>query len=157
MTGAWDGAEGWTPEQVQTAPAKLPQQTSWTILLNYPRPLPGLSMNDRVNRYAKARNTKTIREQIFYMVRAAHVPALERISVDIIWVVADNRTRDGAENLAPWAKAIYDGIGSNRGVSARIVEDDSPAFMVKVQPSIRLDKTVAPHFEIVITDLGSAD
>jgi len=131
---------------------------SWTITLVYPRPPRGLHANDSAVHWAvKSKNTKTIREEVFAKVRAAHVPALERIRVNVVWVVFDARTRD-TDNLGPWLKVIYDGIGSNRGISARIVDDDAPEFMEKPEATIRRDpgKGTA-FFEVTITDLGSAD
>lgn len=149
----WDG-NGPTAEQVQTGARRLPDQ--WTIRLLYPRPLPGLHANDRTHWATKARNTKTIREEVFFKVRAAHVPALERIRVDVAWVVFDARTRD-TDNLGPWLKAIYDGIGSNRGISARIVDDDAPEFMEKPEATIlRGPGKGTAFFEVRITDLGDA-
>lgn len=133
---------------------RLPDQ--WTIRLLYPRPIAGLSANDRVHYRVKARNTATIREQVSYMVRAAKVPQLERICVDVTWYVTDSRVRD-SDNLAPWLKVIYDAIGSSRGVSAHIVKDDSPKYMVK--PEARIERAPgkgAAFFEIRITDLGGA-
>lgn len=151
---AWDGNGYAMPEQVQTGRRRLPDQ--WTIRLLYPRPLPGLSANDRVHWRTKAASTKTIRDEVFVKVRAAHVPALERIAVDVTWVVFDKRNRD-SDNLAPFLKAIYDGIGSNKGISARIVDDDTDALMDKRKATILpAPGKGTPFFEVRITDLGDA-
>jgi hypothetical protein len=134
--------------------SRLPDQ--WTIRLLYPRPPAGLSLNDRPHFMTKARNTATVRHEVFTKVRAAKVPALERVAVDVTWIVFDARKRD-SDNPAPLLKAIYDGIGANRGISARIVEDDSPEFMDKRGLTImRGPGKGTAFFEIRITDLGDA-
>jgi hypothetical protein len=124
----------------------------WSFDLNYTRPPKGLSANDRCHWRTKHDSTQQIRNEVM-RTRAAHVPALDRIQVDVVWVVADLRDRD-TDNVAPLLKAIYDGIGSNRGVSARIVGDDSPEFMSKPAATIRYDKAATAHFTVTITDLG---
>ncbi|MFF2493217.1 hypothetical protein [Agromyces sp. NPDC058064] len=149
---SFDG-NGYVPEQVQTGARRLPDQ--WTIRLLYPRPPFGLSANDRPHHMVKSRAIKAMREEVMFKVRQARVPALERCRVDLVWYVADHRTRD-EDNLAPMAKAIYDGIGSNKGISARIVDDDSPEFMEKTAPVIEYMAGGEPHFAVIITDLGSA-
>lgn len=150
--GEWTGA-GWMPTTVQAGAMRLPDQ--WTIRLHYARPPKGLSANDRTHWRAKANATAAIREEVMHLVRAAKIPACERIRVDLTWYVADRRRRD-SDNLAPLAKAIYDGIGANRGVSARIVEDDDPISMQKPTPTIEYVKGCTAHFAIRITDLGRA-
>lgn len=152
MSGAFDG-NGWTPEQVQTGARRLPDQ--WTIRLLYPSIPAGLSANHRPHHMAKHRAVKAIREEVMLKVRQARVPALERCRVELIWFVTSHRTRD-EDNLAPFAKAIYDGIGSNKGISARIVDDDSPEFMEKVTPRIEHMPGGEAHFAVIITDLGDA-
>lgn len=123
----------------------------WSFTLAYPRPPRGLHANDRASRHVKARSTKDVREEVFWRVRAAKVPALERCRVDVVWYVPDNRKRD-TDNLAPLLKAIYDGVGSDRGVSARIVDDDDPAHMEK--PSATIARVLGlTGFMVTITEL----
>jgi len=133
---------------------RLPDQ--WTIRLEYTRPPTGLSLNDRPHWATKSRNTAMVRNDVFVKVRAAKVPALERIAVFVTWYVFDGRTRD-SDNPAPLLKAIYDGIGANRGISARIVEDDSPEYMDKRGLTIeRAPGKGNAFFEVRIVDLGDA-
>jgi hypothetical protein len=94
-----------------------------------------------------------VRGLVANRVRAAGVPKLGRCRVDVEWVVKTAARRD-TDNLAPFLKAIYDGIGADRGVGARIVADDDPAHMEKRGATIRLDReAAAAHFLITITDL----
>lgn len=107
MTGTFDG-NGWTPETVQSGARRLPDQ--WTIRLLYPRPPKGLHANDRVHHMALHRAKQMIRDEVFYKVRAAKVPALERIRVDVVWWVKDGQKRD-VDGLDPFLKVIYDARG----------------------------------------------
>jgi hypothetical protein len=128
---------------------------TWSFVLRHKRPPKGLSANDRCHWRTKHESTQLIRSQTMLRTRAAKVPSLDRVRVDVVWVVADHRNRD-TDNLAPLLKAIYDGIGSNRGTSARIVADDDPAHMAKPGASIRFEAGVEPHFEVTITVIGEA-
>jgi crossover junction endodeoxyribonuclease RusA len=128
--------------------------SSWSFDLPFVSPPQGLSANDRGHWGHKASNTAMVRQMVFVKVRAAHVPALECCRVDVEWVVVTKHRRD-TDNLAPLLKAIFDGIGSDQGVSARIVEDDDPAHMVKHFATIRYAPDETPRFIVTITDLGS--
>lgn len=126
---------------------------SWQIRLDFTRPPKGLSANDRAHWRTKAKSTALVRGLVAQRVRYAGVPKLGRCRVDVQWIVTNARTRD-PDNLAPLTKAIYDAIGSNRGVGARIVEDDDPAHMEKPQATILVDHNEdAAYFVITITDI----
>lgn len=132
-------------------------ETSWSFTLPYPRPPAGLSANDRPNHWGvKAKSTAMVRLAVFAAVRHAQVPALERCRVDVVWVVSDRRRRD-SDNPSGLLKAIFDGIGADKGMSARIVDDDAPEFMTKGPLKILYVEGSTPHFEVTITDLGSAE
>jgi len=140
-------------EQVETRAAPRFVTGPWSFRLFLARAPKGLSANDRAHWRTKAESTQAVRAMVMRKVREQRVPALERIRVNVEWVVRDRRRRD-ADNLAPFLKAIYDGIGADKGVSARIVEDDVPEFMEKVGATIRYDPGGTPHFLITITDIG---
>lgn len=125
---------------------------SWTFRLDYPRTPKGLSMNDRSHWSVKAKSTAEVRLLVMAKVRSLHVPVMDKIRVDVVWVVRTRATRD-TDNLAPFLKAIYDGIGSNRGVSARIIEDDAPEFCEKPGATIRYEKDSVAHFEVTVTEV----
>ena len=127
----------------------------WSFDLPFRKPPAGLSLNDRDHWGTRSANTALVRHMVFVKTRAAHVPGLERIRVDVVWVVCTHHTRD-TDNLAPFLKAIYDGIGSDRGLSARIVEDDAPEWMLKSAATIRYAKHELARFTVTITDLGGA-
>ncbi len=127
--------------------------TSWTLSLPYSRPPKGLSANDRPHWAAKAKATAAVRELVFALARSERIPTLQRIQVEVIWVVSDKRRRD-ADNAAPFAKAIFDGLAADRGVSAHIVADDAPEFMTKLMPRIEYRLDESPHFEVLITDIS---
>ena len=122
------------------------------FILDYPRPPKGLSQNDRPHWAVRAGATADIRMEVMAKTRALHLGELERVRVDVVWVVADKRKRD-SDGPAPFLKAIYDGIGADKGVSARIVPDDSPEYMEKPSLTFEYVKGCRPHFEVTITEI----
>lgn len=130
-----------------------PAERSWSFSLPFTRPPAGLSANDRGGRWVRARSTAAVREMVFYTVRALHIGVLDRCRVDVVWVVADRRRRD-TDNLSPFMKAIFDGIGADKGVSAHVVDDDAPEYMIKPGATIRYVKGCTPHFEVTITEVN---
>ena len=130
-----------------------PASGVWSFTLLMGRAPKGLSANDRAHWRTKAVSTQQVREMVMLKVRQAKVPALEKCRVNVEWVVKDKRRRD-ADNLAPFLKAIYDGIGADKGVSARIVEDDAPQYMEKIGATIRHEPGCVPRFVVTITDIG---
>ena len=127
-----------------------PERNAWWFTLDYPRAPKGLNANDRVHYMAKSTATAKIRKQVVELVAAAGVPAMGRCRVDLTWHVKTRARRD-TDNLAPFLKAIYDAIGSDRGVSAHIVADDAPEFMEKPGATIHYDRECTPHFVVTIT------
>lgn len=125
---------------------------TWTLELGYTKPPPGLSANDRSHWATKARSVAAVRGLVKSLATQAGIPTMQRCQVEVIWVVKDKRRRD-ADNAAPFAKAIFDGLAADKGVSARIVPDDDPEHMVKLMPRIEHRPGCTPHFEVVITDL----
>lgn len=139
-----------TTEQVRFIPA-VPD--GWQFILDYPRPPKGLHANDRTTGwFERAGAVADMRREVMAKTRALKIGARDKIRVEITWVVKDKRKRD-TDGPDPMCKAIYDGIGSSRGVSARVVEDDSPEFMDKPRLVIRYEKGVRPHFEVKITEI----
>lgn len=141
-----------TAEQVQTAPGPFQPERAWQFILDYPRPPKGLSANDRAHWAVKAGATADVRLEVMAKTRALRLGVLERIRVDVVWVVADKRRRD-SDNASPMLKAIYDGIGADKGVSAHLVDDDDPERMYKAPLTFRYEKGTRAHFEIRITEV----
>jgi hypothetical protein len=127
-----------------------------TFRLNYPRPPKGLHANDRVHWRRKAKSTEEIRHEVMLRVRSLRLGELPACTVQVVWVVGDRRKRD-ADNIFPLCKAIYDGIGSDRGTSARLVADDDPQHMRKDAPAIRYVADSQAHFVVIITELEEVD
>jgi hypothetical protein len=98
--------------------------------------------------------TQDVRREVMARTRALHLGVLDRIRVQVTWVVGDRRKRD-TDNLWPFTKAIYDGIAANRGISAHLVDDDDPAHVDKPQPIIRYEKGGRAHFEVTITEVDA--
>lgn len=125
---------------------------SWTLVLPYPRPPKGLHSNDRAHWRVKAKSTAEVRDMVVHLCRAQRIPPMQRVSVAIVWVVPNRLKRD-ADGPDPLSKVIYDAIGSDRGVSAGLVADDTPEFMDKPRLRIEHRPGEAAHFEITITDI----
>ena len=125
---------------------------TWTLELGYAKPPDGLSANWRGHWATKARSTASVRALVKYLAIEAGIEPMRRCQVEVIWCVADRRRRDD-DSLAPFAKAVYDGLGADKGVSAHIVADDAPAFMRKMHPRIEYRPNTTPHFEVIVTDL----
>lgn len=125
---------------------------AWLLELDYTKPPKGLSANDRTHWAVKAQSTGEVRANVRYLAQNAGIERMRRCQVEVIWVVADRRRRD-ADNAAPFAKAIFDGLAADKGVSAHIVPDDDPAHMVKLMPRIEYRPNATPHFEVIVTDI----
>lgn len=126
---------------------------TWSFTLNYPKPLPGMSANDgHGQRWARTRNTKIIREQVYRTVQAMKIPKLNRIRVDIEWVVSVKRGRD-VTNLGLWTKPIYDGICASHEPSAHVVADDTSEYLDAPLPTITHQPGKHAHFVVIITEV----
>lgn len=122
------------------------------IHLPYARAPKGLSANDRCHWRTKARSTLEVRQTIVNAALVQRIPVMQRMEVELVWVVGDKRKRD-PDNLFPLLKAICDGLGSDRGVSAHLVTDDSPEYMTKHHPRIEYQPGTTPRMEVRITDI----
>lgn len=125
---------------------------TWTLELPYERPPKGLSANYRGHWAPKAKSTAEVRALVVALARNARIPTMCRMQVELVWVVTDNRKRD-ADNVFPLLKAAADALASDRGVSARLVPDDSPEWCVKIAPRIEKREGDTAHFELIITDI----
>lgn len=127
---------------------------TWTLELPYERPPKGLHANDRCHWRVRARSTVEVRERVAVLCRVAKIPKLQRISVQVVWVVPTRHKRD-EDGPDPMCKVIYDAIGSDRGVSARIVQDDTKEFMDKPRLVIEHQPGELAHFRVEITDISN--
>lgn len=124
----------------------------WSFELPYPRAPKGLHSNDRCHWRVKAKSTQEVRRLVALLGRS--IPPMERCAVQVTWVVGDRRKRD-LDGPEPFLKGIFDALGSDRGVSARIVPDDDPAHMVKPRLAIEYVKGCTPFFRVDVTDLSN--
>lgn len=99
-------------------------------MLKLPWEKPPMSLNDRDHHRVKARKTKDIRETVGWVLRAAHIPPLERVRVQMVWTVPDRIRRD-EDNPAATLKAVCDAF-----VDVGVVPDDVPKFMEKLTTRI---------------------
>jgi hypothetical protein len=84
-----------------------------------------LSANHRFHWRQKARITKQLRTDAFWLAKAAKVPPLKRVHVTCIYQPPESRGVRDVANLAPSAKAAVDGAL----VDAGVIPDDSDTYM----------------------------
>jgi crossover junction endodeoxyribonuclease RusA len=109
--------------------------TVYTI--HFPYTSPPLTLNQRLNRYAKASTTRQLRD--LTRIKARDIPPLGHCMVLLTWFVTDKTRRD-VDNIVATLKVMCDGL-----VDADVVEDDTPYFMKKLMPEIVLiPKTDGP-------------
>lgn len=130
----------------------MTSSSRWTLELPYERPPKGLSANYRGHWAPKARSTAEVRALVVALARKAGIPTMGRMQVELVWVVTDNRKRD-EDNAFPLLKVAADGLASDKGVSARLVPDDSPEWCVKIAPRIEKREDATAHFELIVTDI----
>lgn len=100
---------------------------SWRVDLPFTAPI---SLNGRGHWQTRARQIAHIRRGSLLVIRAARVPALPRISVELHYAPRDRRRRDPL-NLVATLKPLEDAI-----VDAGVVPDDTPAFVLPTMPVI---------------------
>lgn len=101
--------------------------SEWRLDLPFSKPL---SLNGRQHHMVKARAVAQVRKDVQVLARAAKIPALDRISVELHYAPRDSRRRD-ALNLVATLKPCEDGI-----VDAGVVPDDTAEFVVPTMPVI---------------------
>lgn len=102
-----------------------------------------LSMNDREHWRTKARKVKQLRSDIKTLARAAGIPPLVRIAVELHYAPRDRRRRD-AINLSATLKVCEDGI-----VDAGVVPDDVALYVEPTHPVID-DPTGGRHGQLYV-------
>lgn len=110
---------------------------------------PPLTENQRLHWRERARRVKDVRATARLL--TARLRGQGRVEVELIWVVADARRRD-ADNIVPTLKALCDGM-----VDAGVVPDDTPQFMVKHMPVIRVERGAVPHMELRVRSIPNPD
>jgi len=125
---------------------------TWTIILPFPKIPDGLSLNSRAHWRVKNRSTRDVRILVAHEAIRLGIPVMQRLQVELVWVVKDRRKRD-VDNAVGMLKVIADALASDRGISAHLVADDSPEFCVKLMPRIERRPGATPHFEVHITDI----
>lgn len=99
----------------------------WTLQLPLTRPL---SLNDRDNRFVKARRVRELRTAVMLLAKQAGIPPCARVGAELHYAPRDDRHRD-RDNLVATLKPIHDGL-----VDAGVVPDDTPDFVESPWPEI---------------------
>lgn len=108
-------------------------------LLDVPLVVPGkrgamlpLSANDRMHFRPKARYVATIREQVAWQARAAHISPQDHVTVQLHYAPGDARRRD-ASNLVATQKPAVDAL-----VDAGVVPDDTARWVEELMPMLHV-------------------
>ena len=109
-------------------PAPVIPDGVWQLML--PWSSPPLNLNDRSDRFTKARKVREVRDAAAYLAREAGIPTLPRIRVQLHYVPRDRRKRDN-ENLVATQKPAIDGLRD-----ALVVADDHDELVVRRMPKI---------------------
>ncbi|MCG3757382.1 hypothetical protein [Amycolatopsis sp. Poz14] len=91
---------------------------------------PPLTMNQRLNRYEKARRTRTLREAASWQAAKLKLGTLDHVSVQLHYAPGDNRGRD-SDNLVATQKPAVDGL-----VDAKLIPTDTPEHLTWWAPAI---------------------
>lgn len=121
---------------------------SWTLELPF---VVAPSLNDRMNRWAKAKVVKEWREAACWLARAAKIPRARKVRVILHYVPKDDRRRD-PDNLVAAMKPMVDGL-----VDAGVVPDDTAEYVDRGWPEIHPKGPPRPRgnrFWIEITRLS---
>ena len=122
---------------------------TWTLELPYTKP--PLSLNARPPHWrVRHRITRNVRAEVALLARAARIPALQRIAVELHYVPRDRRRRDPI-NLAPTAKVLEDGL-----VDAGVVPDDTPQYVEPTPAVIDPPTGGTGRLYLVVRELPSA-
>lgn len=118
--------------------------------MEFPAGLSLLSLNGREHWAARNRKARALKDAATVLVRAARVPALERITVTVLYDPPDRRRRDH-DNLMATYKPLADGI-----VAAGVVPDDDTAHVAP--PHCEVTGTVVPRgrLRMIITEAAPA-
>ncbi len=121
----------------KTRQFSMTEPREWSIRLPWAS-LP-LSANGREGWRKKAAITAEIRDTMRWLLKAAKIPPLVKISVQLIWVASTVRRRD-TDNTVATMKPVVDAI-----VDEGIVPDDTTEFVTRLEADI----SVQPHVDIL--------
>lgn len=108
---------------------------------------PPLTANQRLHWFEKAKRTRQVRS--LTAEKAAHIPPMDKIAVQLVWFVNTSHRRD-VDNVVPTLKAMCDGL-----VDAGVVPDDVPEFMEKRMPTIHQVKRdeMTARMTLIVTEV----
>lgn len=99
----------------------------WRIDLPLTKPL---SLNSRQHYMVKAREVAQLRNDVRFLVKAAGIPPLPCVQIELHYAPRDSRRRDSL-NLIATLKPCEDAV-----VDEGVIPDDTPEFSVPTMPVI---------------------
>ena len=131
--------EGPTPDAPEGA------ARHWTLRLPFTAPL---SLNDRLNRHARARLVRVWRDTGTVLARKARIPRLEAATAVLHYYPRTTRSRD-TDNLAAYSlKALVDGLRD-----AGVLDDDDATRYTLSEPVIHRATGEPGRLFLVVVDL----
>jgi len=130
--------------RIKVKPA-VTREGQWVLELPFTKPL---SLNDRDIWQVRQGKTRPWRKAAATLARHHKIPRCFRVTVEVFFTPADNRTRDPI-NLVPVVKAVEDGI-----VDAGVIPDDRGAWHISVMPVITAKGPLRPggnRFWVIVT------
>jgi hypothetical protein len=122
------------------------------LTLPYTKPPEALRANSHPHWSARSRDSRQVRTDVATLARAAGLHLLtgvRHVTVQLVWAPGDRRHRDPG-NLAPFQKALLDGLTPTRAVARHVrgrltvvhhvgvglIPDDGPEFATELMPVI---------------------
>lgn len=107
--------------------------------LDLPWPRPPLNHNDRYHRGWRARIVASIRRDVGWLAKAAKIPHVERVTVQLHYAPGKH-IRTDAMNWTATSKPAIDGL-----VDAKIVDDDDGSHVYEKTPEIHFPPEPGPR------------
>lgn len=112
--------------------------------LTFPPGTKLINVNNRENRYARAKTTKALREMARVLAVKQKIPQMEKARVTAAYFPPDRRRRDSSNILFLSAKAALDGL-----TDAGIWQDDNDKIVVSLE--LLAGDHIVPEGQMVIT------
>lgn len=122
---------------------------SWEVAL--PPGMELLSLNGREHWAARNRTFQSLKKAAWAMLVNARIPALELVTVRVVYEPPDRRPRD-PDNLAATVKPLVDAV-----VAARIIPDDTSAHVAWAHAEISGEVRRPSRLRIIITEVAAPD
>jgi hypothetical protein len=151
-----------------------PAGVLYRLHLPYTVPPEALRANSHPHWSARSRDSHQVRNDVVTLARAAglhRLTGVRHITVQLVWAPGDRRRGGDPGNLAPFQKALLDGLTPARVVARRVrgrltvvhhvgvglISDDSPAWATELMPVIIPPPDRGMWFNVWVQQLKEED